>query len=162
MLKAESSKLFVDDMLAIRGAVEHFLNTGICWIEAGYVDRKPRSISELANAGSLRKFIRMIAKEKGRPFIFVENRVCHPTTPLTLTVPKRQNLKAVVSGLLLGAHRVPYVNRRTPDVPLLLVEQRTNWVFMFKGDEGQELLQHWMRNVQEDPVMRIALKLPPR
>ena len=122
---------------AMREIAHKMLTTGICEL---------RSIPHIPDP-TLRKIMRLIAKEHKRPFIVKQWDA--------IVMPKQKRLSCLVAPWLLVATPIKYP---LPDDWTFIEHQyETMWGLRFRTNE---LYMEWFNATQTRPEMREALKLP--
>ena len=165
---AEQSALYVRVSDTIREATEHFLVTGIAFVREPVMSDltwrdKYREYSKqpgMTREGLVRRFLRMVAKEQKRPFVYAHTGGWRDASELFLTIPKKAFLRPVIFSLLIGSRETNPRSARMADIPLSHYTDMTNCYFFFRGETGRRLFDAWYEQCRTDPAFRKALKLP--
>lgn len=164
---AEQSALYVHVSDTIREATEHFLITGIAFVREPVMSnltwwdrhreycKQPGMIRE----GTVRRFLRMLAKEQKRPFVYAHTGGWRDASELLLIIPKKAFLRPVIFSLLISSRETNRRSARLPNIPLSHYSDTTNWYFLFRGETGRRLFDAWYEQCRTDPAFRKALKL---
>lgn len=179
-MHALNSKLFAAEMERVARVVDTYLQTGVCILEADHTDK----VSTISPSNCLRRFVRDIAKEQKRPFIWAHCTSYHPwgtgvngsygrdrsvkhTTPIALTMPRLQSLHQIYSALLLVASKVDnagtlawhYAEGRHNNLHLWYGETKTTFTFYF-GGPAIEVFENFVERCRTDKAWRLKLKIP--
>ena len=157
----KQSELYNNARAALDAVVDDYLKTGIAKLRAdNFFNRGGNALSP---HNSFRGFLRQMAKENKRPFIYVEDFM-------------QRNGTVVHTGLALP--RLKKIAHSLPLLTLTAVEQTTGYghynesrpvsvyngvktkhLFYFKGEEGEHVLQGWLEYMRTNPTCRLALGL---
>lgn len=165
---AEQSALYVRVSDTIREATEHFLVTGIAFVREPVISgptwrdkyREYRKQLGMTRESIVRRFLRMLAKEQKRPFVYAHTGGWCDASELFLTILKKAFLRPVIFSLLIGSQEADLQTARTTNLPLSHYTDMTNWYFFFRGETGRRLFDAWYEQCRTDPAFRKALKLP--
>jgi hypothetical protein len=154
------SRLAVD----IQAATDHYIRFGVATVLGTLADRWKAHAKD-----NPRGYFRALAKQLDRPYAFVDEETFgvyagggyQRIQIFELLVTRSDRLSNVTGGLLLAA--VPVDNKdaavRDPHPsPLYRADSKTCWHFLFRGDEGEKLLDQWLTSCRTDLVFRITLK----
>ncbi len=164
---AEQSALYVHVSDTIREATEHFLITGIAFVREPVMSGQTwrdkyseyRKQPGMTREVIVRRFLRMVAKEQKRPFVYAHTGGWRDASELFLMIPKKAFLHPIISSLLIGSRETSPQSARMTDIPLSHYTDMTNWYFFFRGETGRRLFDAWYEQCRTDPVFRKALKL---
>lgn len=165
---AEQSALYVHVSDTIREATEHFLVTGIAFVREPVMSdltwqdkcREYHKQPGMTREGLVRRFLRMVAKEQKRPFVYAHTGGWRDASKLSLTIPRRAFLHPIIFSLLIGSRETSPRSARMNNIPLSHYSDKSNWYFFFSGEAGRRLFDAWYEQCRTDPAFRKALKLP--
>jgi hypothetical protein len=143
---------------SLEKCVKRYMETGVAFAtnEAqqaiGLTGQKPK------------QFFQELAKELGRPMLnsYAEQRYLYGRgyiTTIRLMVPRSKGMENLAGGLLLMSTEIESI-RDWHTKQLAHSADTRNWRFYFNGREGRTHFLRFMRTCRENPVARIALKLP--
>lgn len=146
---------------------EQFLNDGIVWVYTDY--RCPYIEHPILPTPTLRKFVRAMAREAKRPFVWAETyhtRWGDQTEEQWfghLTIPRLKKLQPVMAPFLL----LPESGSRWKSPPgsfraWISSREKTNLRVTFRGTQGRAMFHSMIQRVCNDPIARKAMGLNPR
>lgn len=163
----------------LRETMQTFLETGIVVINAAWDDKSRPS---LINGSQLRSYMRMVAKEMNRPFIYARTTTRHPYIHVPaaprrivggtygryvrdkstvilrqeLVIPCHERFHPLIAPLLLVAERTR-CRYTGEDNKVSVFTNTTTHSFDFSGEYGETIFKNFFEQCRTDPVFRVIL-----
>jgi hypothetical protein len=153
-------QLYHDVVGEIERATRGYLETSIAILERDYTDTDKAG---MVRGQPIKNYLRRIAKDMKRPFVYAEVLSWHPWTNGkrdksqtewggSLRLPSHNRFKPMLAALLLVAE--PYGNHG----PVVHRPGQTYNHFNFSGDGGRIVLEGFIEQCRADPVFRVCLR----
>lgn len=134
-----------------------------CGVGVWEVDYSPdwyKRRAPMLGESNVRRCARALAKELGRPFVWVTvgnrqlmtvgTRAWYTGWCAQVTVRRNKRLEPIVSALIMGAERAPKYYRHAVGGAVGIHQDGSNWHFTFTGDDGLWLFNHWLKQCREN------------
>lgn len=128
-----------------------FLALGVAVIDDSKPSKDRSPVDSLYSPHTLRSFLRHVAKEQDRPFVYVQIGM----SDVELHIPKQKRLNVLGAGLRIVAE--PTTNRWAHHSDILMINRSSETEFVFRHG-GIEVFNSWIRQCNTDPIFKIALK----